>query len=62
MRGHGFGNGFPDLGEFDFPGAEAVDGDFVGGVVDGGESAASEACGAGESEGGEIRGAGGGKF
>ena len=62
MGGHGGGDGFPDVGKFYFSGAEGFYGDFVGGVVNGGEGAAGEACGAGEGDGGEVFEAGGGEF
>lgn len=50
---HDVGDGLPDVGELDGARAEGIDGDFVGGVEDGGEGAAGKAGLTGELEGGE---------
>ncbi len=59
MRGHDALDGLPDAGEGDLAIEEGIDGDFVGGVEDGGKRAADGAGVAGEVEGREIIHAGG---
>jgi hypothetical protein len=59
---HDGGDTFPDAGEGNLSGAEGLDGDFVGGVVNGGQGAAGETGAAGEIERREIRAARGFEF
>ena len=59
---HHGGDALPDAGERDFSRAEGIDGDFVGGVENGGQGAAGQAGAAGEIERGEIGGARGFEF
>ncbi len=51
---HDAGDALPDAGEGDFSGAESIDCDFVGSVVDGGQGATGEAGLAGEVECREV--------